>query len=399
MLLQATSGPAAEPAAPTPDAQHISTAITRAENWLLKQQSPDGGWHSEVYGVLKSGQGTTALALYALATRREQPPSPGVQTALKQGCSYLMSSTVPGQLITGTGTVTDQPMYATALVVMAAPALPDLSPQQVKDLCSALVQAQRLPGDSPGGDSVDDSVDDTVEVPATRSRHSSEGGWGPDSGELDTFAPRVPANISVTAHVLEALQGQGQLNPLVRDMAQRFVRRCMSRLDDPDPGFFFTPRPEDPLNKAGLVQTESGTFVARPYHSTTCDGLLALHILGTIPDRFRLGTALAHTPAPRLWRTLPTTDEVVPQLDGLFFYDAAATARLASTLPEQVPAELRNRLLAELLDTQQADGSWTNPCPWMRENDPQVATSLALVALRRLPTASRVESRSSSPGR
>jgi hypothetical protein len=378
-----------------PDAQHISTAITRAENWLLKQQSPDGGWHSEVYGVLKSGQGTTALALYALATRRAQPPSPDVQTALKQGCRYLMSGTVPGQLITGAGAVTDQPMYATALVVLAAPALPDLSPQQVKDLCSALVQAQRLPEDSPGGDSVDDSVED----PSPRSRHSSEGGWGPDSGDPDTFAPRVPANISVTAHVLEALQEQGQINPLTRDMAQRFVRRCLSRLNDPDPGFFFTPRAEDPLNKAGLVQTESGTFVARPYHSTTCDGLLALHIVGTIPDRFSLGTALAHTPAPRLWRTLPTADDIVPQLDGLFFYDAAATARLASTLPEQVPLEQRNRLLIELLDTQQADGSWTNPCPWMRENDPLVATSLALVALRRLPTASGAESRSSSPGR
>ena len=41
----------------------------------------------------------------------------------------------------------------------------------------------------------------------------------------------------------------------------------------------------------------------------------------------------------------------------------------------------RNDLTAELAKRQQADGSWTNKNPQWFENDPNLATSFALIAL------------------
>src|SRR5688572_8476318 len=40
--------------------------LARAAGWLWAQQSEDGGWHSQTYGLLKSGQALTPFVLHAL---------------------------------------------------------------------------------------------------------------------------------------------------------------------------------------------------------------------------------------------------------------------------------------------------------------------------------------------
>ena len=49
--------------APTPSRQQI---VERAVAWLWEKQGEDGGWHSETYGLLRSGQSLTPFVLDAL---------------------------------------------------------------------------------------------------------------------------------------------------------------------------------------------------------------------------------------------------------------------------------------------------------------------------------------------
>jgi hypothetical protein len=50
-------------------------------------------------------------------------------------------------------------------------------------------------------------------------------------------------------------------------------------------------------------------------------------------------------------------------------------------LPEPVRTQRREAIVAQLVSTQRADGSWRNESARMREDDPLIATSFALVAL------------------
>lgn len=139
-------------------------------------------------------------------------------------------------------------------------------------------------------------------------------------------------DVSATAFAVEALG--------VDDKARRFAERCRA----PAGGFFFTPSPTwAHLNKAGP---------GKGYETATLD---ALRILGTSED--------AVPSLPDEWR------------EGLFFYRAFLRAKLR---PDASTA-------AAVAARQNADGSFKNPNGLMKEDDPLVATGLALVALSSRP--------------
>ncbi len=156
------------------------------------------------------------------------------------------------------------------------------------------------------------------------------GGW--DVGVVPARKPRCQnPNISITAFAAEALGGDAK--------ARRFAERCRA----PGGGFLFTP------SEAWAHQNKGGPKAG--YASATCD---ALRILGS-PE----GGLPALPPLP------PDGEEA------LFYYRAFARARVAPT-----------RELAEAVRARQRpDGSWKSDAGLMKEDDPLVATGLALVAL------------------
>src|SRR5436190_22139784 len=48
-------------------------AIRKATHYLWAKQAADGGWHSETYGLLKSGQSLTPFVFFALFDSSEFP--------------------------------------------------------------------------------------------------------------------------------------------------------------------------------------------------------------------------------------------------------------------------------------------------------------------------------------
>lgn len=167
---------------------------------------------------------------------------------------------------------------------------------------------------------------DRIAAALARAQQPS-GGWG--NGEY--------ADTSVTAFVLEALAAAGRLDA-VRDGARRFVESC--RVEG---GYVFTPHPTYAFkNKAGE---------GRSYGTATADAARCLRALGE--------------PA-----TAPPSAEFPPGFNadqetmqrGLRFYWAFVSGAPVESL-------------------QRPDGSWANEYSLMNEDEPLIATGLAVAAL------------------
>ncbi len=165
----------------------------------------------------------------------------------------------------------------------------------------------------------------------------------------------------MTRFALEALAAAGQAAASSDPVCER-ARVFLSRCENPDGGFFFSPVVTD-ANKAG---EEAGSF--RSYGSSTADGALAL----------RAGGGDSSTAVAWLQRhdhpVLPSGLEAPARrryARGLRFYYAEAASKFAR------PSEWRGPLLRE----QRPDGSWCNPEPLVKEGDPLIATALAIRAL------------------
>ncbi len=258
-------------AAPPP-----STPVSRAVDFLLSRQSPDGLWRSETTAVLGAGQALTPFVLYALS----HAPADTLESrraALDRALDRL-------PLAGG-----EYPSYSLALSIAALRRLrpaADLEP---------LVRALR------------------------ERRDPETGGWD-----------RARPDMSATAFAVEALGADAE--------ARRFVERCRA----PAGGYVFTPsKTWAHLNKAGPgIGYESATFDAH-------------RILGSPPP-----------PGLRL----STSEE---GRDAMFFYRAFAQSKVR---PDPATS-------AAVLARQNPDGSFRNPVALMKEDDPLVATGLALVAL------------------
>jgi hypothetical protein len=165
-------------------------------------------------------------------------------------------------------------------------------------------------------------------------------GWGPDDPEYGGWDEGViPArkpqaqrpNVSVTAFAVEALGPD--------EKARRFALRCRT----PEGLFLFTP------GATWAHQNKGGP--GRGYASTTCD---AHRILGGPVAPSALSARL-----PEEWE------------EALFFYRAFAEAKVRPS------PDLARRVEAR----QRPDGSFAGASALMKEDDPLVATGLALVAM------------------
>jgi hypothetical protein len=341
-------------------------AARRGYDWLWRQQAPDGGIHSVTYGVLKPGHSLTALALWAtaLAPAEVRARQAG---AIGRAFEFLARATAASGAVGTGGGVTDYPTYTSAFLLLALselrpPGWEEAARRQVAFLCGMQISER-------GGWLTSDLA---------------YGGFG-----FGGVAPTKPigeqdVNLSVTSWVVTALRAAGVASDdETMRRARVFVRRCQQARaleGRPAGGFFFSPAAIENASKAGFAGPEK-LENARAYGSTTCDGVAALVACGARRGDAELDAALG-------WLATATVEtDRVPGFEAadrqhmgqaIRFYWLAALARVARCLESPDVAARAQRHLTAL---QRADGSWRNEVDLMKEDDPVVATALALLAL------------------
>jgi hypothetical protein len=164
-----------------------------------------------------------------------------------------------------------------------------------------------------------------------------------------------------------AAAGAGPEDPAMRK-ARIFVERCQN----PDGGFFFSTVVLD-ANKAG---SEGSGY--RSYGTATADGLLSMLALGYPDSDPRLQSALRWLKANHRASGAPgfTGEAYQRWTAGLRYYYAASSAEVFRRM------SLQAGVSASLHASQRLDGSWANPEPLVKEDDPLIATAFAVRALR-----------------
>jgi len=329
-----------------------SAAIARAAAWLWARQAADGGWHSETYGLLRSGQSLTAFVLAGLL---EVPSAVATapRGAVDRAFEFLRKHVdADGALGRSDPLLEDYPNYATALAVLA------------------WSRAGRR-----------DGLLERMTTCLRRQQFAEELGWSPGWPAYGAWGmggpPRRPphtghVDLSMTRHVLEGLAAAG-LKPgeYAFSKASTFLERCQNS----DGGFFFSNVITD-ANKAG---GEGGSF--RSYGTPTADGVLSLLAIGGDSKRALEWLARNH----RVDRVPGFPDGFAEDwAGGMIFYYWAASARTFRKLnvSEAPPGrDWRKDLVAAAASRQRSDGSFRNQSFLMKEDDPLIATTLALGAL------------------
>jgi squalene-hopene/tetraprenyl-beta-curcumene cyclase len=360
-----------------------TAALPRGVAFLLKQQSPDGAWRSDVYGTFKDGTALTPLVVCALQEAGTSSPE------VRKGSEYLAKLIKPDGSIDVEGGL-DYPVYTASLAVVALSHPDNKEHLRARDAWLKYLLDRQL-----------------TEKLGWKMEDKEFGGWGycraiPTKPEPGKFAPPlIESNLSATVFALEALKAAGVTDPQVYLRADFFLRRCQNE----DGGFHFIY--DDPVrNKAGAVEQPP----AKPEHfhsygSTTADGVRAAAITEVVRRREEdEAAAKAAKPfiiargnaTPQMkgveWLRKNFRADAHPGVyvaqhernrDAVYYYYAASVSKALRQLgvTEAGGKDWAAELTAELAKRQKDDGSWANPVELVRENDPIVATANAVIAL------------------
>ncbi len=367
--------------APAPP-HDATTMLRRATGYLWAKQGEDGGWHSEVHGLARSGQSWTPFILYHLLLVPDSLhalPDQETRRALAFIEARLDSS---GALGLSDPLIRDYPVYATSYAVLA------YTEAQRRGLLGRRQQAQlaRMTRYL--------LSQQMTARQGVASSYAAYGGWGLGGppGEATVPAAAAHADLSHTRRALEALRAVGALDafggPVVLTAAGRFLDRTQKQGEATyDGGFHYAPA-LPALNKAGLHAPGDTTPEApRSYATATCDGLLALLAAGYAPDGKEVQGAIAYLAAQD---TLARATGLPPARSAwseiMFFYHLAGRAEVYHRLGwrRRAGASWQEEIVALLSARQRPDGSFLNPqgAP-NKEDDPLIATTLALIALTR----------------
>ena len=357
----------------------LQSCRTRGIAFLLAAQSPDGAWRKSRYGALRGGAALTALALYALS-QGEEGPRVATRAARNAAWAFLRRGFEHRPCVACPDGTLDLPVYATALTLLA----------DVEGESGWTVDERRALVDFLRGS----------QLSVARGFAATDrqlGGW--DLGSVPP--PRgvtTGTNVSLTSWALEALDEQARRQ--ARDAtdgalsewrqseacqtAAGWLSRCQNGPEAGDGGFYFTPDVAATDNKA---QLDPATGRPRSYGTATCDGWLALRALGVPAEDRRCQAA---------WKWL-ARQEAGPRVAGceaplaagwgagLWYYYVARWGRVVTPAADEEPWRRARRTFRELLLARQlGDGSWANEESRMREDDPLIATPLALLALESL---------------
>ncbi len=332
------------------------TPRARAATFLWSRQAADGGWHSDTYALLRSGQALTPFVLHTLlGVPEDECPRPAGGVAKALGFIRRHARASDGARGLADPDLLEYPNYATSYALLCLVGCRDPGDRDLIARMRDYLVGQQY-------------REENGYPPAA----PAHGGWG-FGGERPRGQPGH-MDLAHTRRVLQALRAAGCDDAAVYDRALRFLARTQREAGTaqpaPDPpafdgGFYLSPVVLDANKGAGLGS----------YATATCDGLLALLAAGVPADDARVGAA-------RAW--LLRHDDVLhaagmpadaPLAWGphLLYYHLAVRA--------EAQAAPRIRIEEVLRPRQRADGSFANPYHLMKEDDPLVCTALAVIAL------------------
>ena len=344
---------------------HVEKSLKRSIDWLFTQQAKDGGWHSKTYGSMRGGASITALVLYTLSRNPNSIPESRRKDVERSLAFLRRGIRKKGFVVPPDGSL-DYPCYATAMTLIAARRLKLKLPKIERDRLIAFLLKEQL-----------------TEAKGFKANHPDYGGWDLLAGS-GTTEVTTGTNVSISAYVLEALRAEkGPAVVQARKLAAKWISRCQNL--PKDGGFYFHPKRSHLGNKA--LWTDKDGKSPRSYGTATCDGLHILRSVGiSLKDpRFQAGLG---------WLKRHTAVNVVPGFEqapkslgwkeGLRYYYASRLAPLLPLLKAKDAANRRTKLVTVLLKAQRTDGSWKSESARMREDDPLIATCLAIIALQEI---------------
>ena len=353
-----------------------AAALEKSLAYLAKAQDKDGGWHSQTYGQLKGGAAVTCFALDALG-RAPKALHEKHAAVILRGYEFLRPGIVRKGTIACPDGSLDYPTYGAALWLTSrrrmelADEKKSSTDKERADLLAYLLAAQ------------------VCESRGFEKESPSYGGWD-FLGQGDAQGITTGTNISVTCLVLEALAGELRHEPAGKQAraiqtavtrAKGWVERCQQS----DGGFCFTSESMSLNNKADFK--DEARQQPRSYGTATCDGIRALLACGSKVDDERVKKAATWLAELSSLELVPGFENLPPEAGwqrGLRFYYYASLATVLPLLPQPEQAARRKSLLQMLLKLQRADGSYINESDRMRENDPLIATGLAVGGLGEL---------------
>ncbi len=372
------------PVAPPPHpVRSRNQALAAGVAFLLKQQSPDGAWRSDIYATFKDGLALTPLVVCALQAAVDAGTrDPDSTAARRKGSDYLARMVkADGTLDCGESGL-DYPVYTAAQAVKALSHPENGHSIKARDAWLTYLRDRQL-----------------TEKLGWKSDDKAYGGWGycrliPSKPEPNAIAPPlVESNLSATVFALDALRTAGVTDWGVSEKALIFVSRCQNfvstlgcTMSPPhlDGGFFFVY--DDPVrNKAGSLESPPDKPERfHSYGSATADGFRALRLCGEADQERALvaGSWLQYH-----FRADTHPGNYIPaherNREAVYYYYAASVSRAFREGHLALPdgRDWSAELTASLTKRQRVDGSWANPVELVRENDPIVATSNALTAL------------------
>ncbi|MCE7933476.1 MAG: hypothetical protein DYG96_02665 [Chlorobi bacterium CHB2] len=366
--------------------------LRRAADYLWAQQSTDGAWRSGQYAMLRSGQAYTPFVLHALLRLPEQLLR-GRQQQIEKGLEFIRGSiNADGCIGLGDPDITEYPNYATSYGLRCLASTGKPTDRPLIEQAIGYLQRQQL-----------------TEQRGFPPEHLAYGAWGFGSPNLPEGSP---GHVDLSHHrmVLQAMRQAGVRDQAMYDHAAAFLRLLQKhpseqreqphdRLDEQptgsvryDGGFYFSPIVLG-ANK-GLQEPADATHrpVFRSYATATCDGALALVAAGIPQTDERVAAA-------RNWLIAhPVLDrpEGIPEGDpepwhlALHYYHLAGRCQAYRALG--IGGDWPGQAAAMYAAEQQQDGSFSNRhSVLMKEDDPILATALAVTGIREIVDGGRPE--------
>ncbi len=238
--------------------------------WMWRQQSPDGGWHSETHAVLRDGRVLTPYILFHLLLVPKEIFEVD-QKAVDKAIEFIIRE-MRSSFNIDSSTLKDYPNYSAAYALRVLYKLErDTALQQ--SIAAYFHQQQFI---QERGFSIDSLA---------------FGGWGYGESNLK-HGEHGHVDISHTRRIAEALIETGNIKTQIKEDVFLFLKGvqrspedlrlykgCVDREKLPYDGGFISSAVTLATNKSQPYLIDSAGYHYPSYATATCDGLLAMHAL------------------------------------------------------------------------------------------------------------------------
>lgn len=333
----------------------VDAVVSRGMEFLRAQQADDGTFSRE------AGPGITALAITGALRCGEPLASPMVQ----KGLAALKTFIKPDGGIYGNGRLRN---YETCIAIICF-----AEANKNGEFNSILQDAKRFVTSIQYGVGTESGSEELW-----------QGGVG--------YAGQGRPDLSNTAYLIEALRAldAGADDPNIQ-AALAFVSRCQN-LESPhnstvfadkiNDGSFYYEIPTEKIDPSSDPERYTPEGGLRGYGTITYAGYKSMIYAGLTPEDPRVAAALQ-------WISATYTVENNPNMGqaGLYYYYQTFSTALEAAKLETIndadnqPRNWREDLAGALAKRQNSDGSWSNENRRWLENEKNLATSFALLAL------------------